>query len=44
MATARWRALARQEPALVLLDVMLPGRDGIAVLRELIAASSRASR
>jgi two-component system copper resistance phosphate regulon response regulator CusR len=27
---------ARQEPALVLLDVMLPGRDGIAVLRELI--------
>jgi DNA-binding response OmpR family regulator len=28
---------ARQEPALVLLDVMLPGRDGIAVLRELIA-------
>jgi two-component system copper resistance phosphate regulon response regulator CusR len=28
---------ARQEPALVLLDVMLPGRDGIAVLRELMA-------
>jgi two-component system copper resistance phosphate regulon response regulator CusR len=28
---------ARQEPALVLLDVMLPGRDGIAVLRELVA-------
>jgi two-component system copper resistance phosphate regulon response regulator CusR len=28
---------ARHEPALVLLDVMLPGRDGIAVLRELIA-------
>jgi len=27
---------ARQEPALVLLDVMLPGRDGIAVLRELL--------
>ena len=30
-------SVARQEPALVLLDVMLPGRDGIAVLRELIA-------
>ena len=28
---------ARQEPALVLLDVMLPGRDGIAILRELVA-------
>jgi DNA-binding response OmpR family regulator len=28
---------ARQEPALVLLDVMLPGRDGIAILRELMA-------
>jgi DNA-binding response OmpR family regulator len=27
---------ARQEPALVLMDVMLPGRDGIAVLRELM--------
>jgi two-component system copper resistance phosphate regulon response regulator CusR len=27
---------ARQEPALVLLDVMLPGRDGIAILRELM--------
>ena len=30
-------SVARQEPALVLLDVMLPGRDGIAVLRELVA-------
>ena len=28
-------SVGRQEPALVLLDVMLPGRDGIAVLREL---------
>jgi DNA-binding response OmpR family regulator len=28
---------ARHAPALVLLDVMLPGRDGIAVLRELLA-------
>jgi DNA-binding response OmpR family regulator len=30
-------SVARQEPALVLLDVMLPGRDGIVVLRELVA-------
>jgi DNA-binding response OmpR family regulator len=29
-------SVARQEPALVLLDVMLPGRDGVAVLRELM--------
>lgn len=28
-------SVARQEPALVLLDVMLPGRDGITVLGEL---------
>jgi two-component system, OmpR family, copper resistance phosphate regulon response regulator CusR len=27
----------REVPAIVLLDVMLPGRDGIAVLRDLIA-------
>jgi DNA-binding response OmpR family regulator len=32
--------VTRQQPALVLLDVMLPGRDGIAVLRELVARLS----
>ena len=32
--------VARQQPALVLLDVMLPGRDGIAVLRDLVARLS----
>ncbi len=30
--------VAQHAPALVLLDVMLPGRDGIAVLRDLVAA------
>jgi two-component system response regulator MtrA len=30
---------ARQEPALVLLDVMLPGRDGIEVCRQIRAES-----
>jgi DNA-binding response OmpR family regulator len=30
-------AVAREMPALVILDVMLPGRDGLAVLRELMA-------
>jgi two-component system, OmpR family, copper resistance phosphate regulon response regulator CusR len=32
--------VARQVPALVLLDVMLPGRDGIAVLRDLVGKLS----
>jgi DNA-binding response OmpR family regulator len=32
-------SMVRQhEPALVLLDVMLPGRDGIAVLRDMVAS------
>jgi len=30
-------AVAREVPALVILDVMLPGRDGLDVLRELMA-------
>ncbi|HET6172786.1 MAG TPA: response regulator transcription factor [Gaiellales bacterium] len=32
-------SVAREAPGLVLLDVMLPGRDGIAVLRELLATN-----
>jgi DNA-binding response OmpR family regulator len=35
--TAALASAGREAPALVLLDVMLPGRDGIAVLRDLIA-------
>ena len=35
--SAALASAAREAPALVLLDVMLPGRDGIAVLRDLIA-------
>jgi DNA-binding response OmpR family regulator len=34
-------SVAREAPALVLLDVMLPGRDGIAVLRDLMAINPR---
>lgn len=32
-----WEAMAKQTPALVLLDIMLPGEDGISVLRRLRA-------
>ena len=36
-AEAFWEAMARQTPALVLLDIMLPGEDGISVLHRLRA-------
>lgn len=36
-ANAFWEAMAKQTPALVLLDIMLPGEDGISVLRKLRA-------
>lgn len=32
-----WEAMRREEPSLVLLDIMLPGEDGIAVLKKLRA-------
>ena len=32
-----WEALAKQTPALVILDVMLPGEDGVEILRRLRA-------
>ena len=35
--SAALASAGREAPALVLLDVMLPGRDGIAVLRDLVA-------
>ena len=36
-ANAFWEAMESQTPALVLLDIMLPGEDGISVLRRLRA-------
>ena len=32
-----WEAMRREKPSLVLLDIMLPGEDGIAVLKKLRA-------
>ena len=32
-----WDAMSKQEPRLVLLDIMLPGEDGISILRRLRA-------
>lgn len=30
-----WTALKRQQPELIMLDIMLPGEDGISILKEL---------
>jgi len=34
-ALAFWKAVSRQRPTLVLLDIMLPGEDGLAILKRL---------
>lgn len=36
-AKSFWQGVARQKPELVLLDVMLPGEDGISILKKLRA-------
>ena len=42
-AEAFWAAMAQQTPALILLDIMLPGEDGISVLRRLRADPATAN-
>jgi two-component system alkaline phosphatase synthesis response regulator PhoP len=37
-----WRALREKPPALVLLDIMLPGEDGLAILKRLRASAATA--
>lgn len=39
---AFWQALKQQKPALIMLDVMLPGEDGISILKALRAQSTTA--
>lgn len=40
---AFWEAMQTGQPRLVLLDIMLPGEDGISILKKLRAAPSTAS-
>ena len=41
-AESFWKAMAQQTPSLVLLDIMLPGEDGISVLRRLRSEAATA--
>lgn len=42
-STGFWRAMTEEKPELILLDIMLPGEDGITVLKRLRAASATAN-
>lgn len=41
-ADAFWAAMEKEKPKLILLDIMLPGEDGISILKKLKAQSSTA--
>ena len=42
-STFLWQAMTEEKPELILLDIMLPGEDGITVLKRLRAASATAN-
>ena len=42
-APAFWEAMERETPSLILLDIMLPGEDGISVLRRVRSSSAAAN-
>lgn len=42
-STFFWQAMTEEKPELILLDIMLPGEDGITVLKRLRAASVTAN-
>lgn len=42
-STFFWQAMTEERPELILLDIMLPGEDGITVLKRLRAASATAN-
>lgn len=42
-STLFWQAMTEEKPELILLDIMLPGEDGITVLKRLRAASATAN-
>ena len=41
-ADAFWAAMEKEKPKLILLDIMLPGEDGISILKKLKAQSTTA--
>ncbi len=42
-STGFWQAMTEEKPELILLDIMLPGEDGITILKRLRAASATAN-
>lgn len=38
-----WQAMSEEKPELILLDIMLPGEDGITILKKLRAAAATAN-
>ena len=42
-STGFWQAMTEEKPELILLDIMMPGEDGITVLKRLRAASATAN-
>ena len=40
--SAFWKAMEKEKPRLILLDIMLPGEDGISILKKLKSQSSTA--
>ena len=42
-ASAMWQALEKETPKMVILDIMLPGEDGISVLKKLRARPDTAA-
>ncbi|HAL88544.1 MAG TPA: DNA-binding response regulator [Clostridiales bacterium] len=42
-STGFWQAMSEEKPELILLDIMLPGEDGITILKKLRAAAATAN-
>ena len=42
-STGFWQAMTEEKPELILLDIMLPGEDGITILKKLRAGASTAN-
>ena len=42
-STGFWQAMTEEKPELILLDIMLPGEDGITILKKLRAGAATAN-